>query len=453
MATTPKNAQVKALTMAEMTAKYGFNDYSSEARARGMVMESSLPKQHELEADQIEAIKQTNSKGFKIIDIDPNQLDRPTFAPPYSQELFYRMFGYEFSYEGNMARVDNTGAVTPGQTSNAYWRTVELDIPGNFLKIEFLPSRMAEGFPLFAGDMEDTFTATGGVTNINVQNNTWGSKSPNSTGSKRNVMLDFENPTETPILVRDGDCYQTYFSKVLITFKQMNVRIRITIGTNSQIRSNYEKPTNLSLWSGEGFTRANQIHPTPFSITDHQVNNSSYTGITVGGSIVETALFMVDRTQAFTNNVGVGVLMVTGFSGLIWRAVNDFDGVYDFELMIGTVNGVGTVTGLDKRVAGFTCNFWRGSAGFGSSQLSSALSFPEPIRVCLKSGQALILRIVPLFRSNTIDVNAKFECKGYCFGSLAGTGFGGDVVPFTLGAVFRDHPYPNDNDIRFYPGP
>jgi len=442
--------QVKYLTTSDFIKKYGDAMFTSEGIRRGLKMESELPKAHELKAEEINAIRQTQSKGFRIIDIDPNQLDRFEYYCSYTEAVLNNLVGQDYAVEDGVRRFDNTGAATPGSTNDPYWRTVNIPISGNFLKIEYLPARPYDG----GLSSTATFNSPDGIVTSTIPQNTNAPDEATFMASKRVMLLDFENITDRPIFVKPGDVYKTYFTNFYLTFKEMNCRIRVTIGSNSEIETSYESPKNLAMWDGGGFIRENVMHPVPFCMTEADLIGS-YGGIAVGISTLSYLLIgnqfgITPGSSSRNQNLGVSVMYLTGFTGIGYlQAGGDFIDLTNFELFLaGFDSATLNITTLKKRLASFnTSNYSVGAAnGVGLAQSDNGVNFNEPLRVTLQAGECLAVRLIPSYRNVAHNVFCKFQVTGYVVGGLDVLG-----TRFETPIRFKEHPYPLDNDLRYFP--
>lgn len=444
-------APVKLLTTSEFIQRYGNSMFTSEGIRRGLEMDSQVSQAHKLKAEEIDAIKQTNSKGFRIIDIDPNQLNRSDYMCSYTQEQILAFIGNDYAFEGGAFRYDNSGASTAGSTTIPYWRTINIPIAGNFLKIEILPARTIDNFIV-------PFDPTNPVSYVNVNSdpqNTSVQEIAVLNAAKTNILLDFETITSNPHIVKNGDIFETYFTNLYITVKQMNCRIRIIIGSNSKISSIYQKPVNLSLWDNGGFTRQETPHSSPFCFTDHQQNAIDFTGAQVASSTVYFSLIRnspVFTGVASSSNAGVVVLFITDFGGYSYAKYGgDFVSVCDCQLVICEYNqsiDPHTPTSVVKVVASFSHTYRAiGVAnGVGMSQSDQGNAISEPIRIVLQSGQGLFVRQMPVYKTAIQDIFVKYHVNGYMVGGFAPT------IPFGYAVHrFTDHPFPMDNASAGFP--
>lgn len=447
--------QVKYLTTSEFVQKYGNSMFTSEGIRRGGEMDSQISRSHQLKAEEIDAIKQTNSKGFRILDIDPNQLSRSEYMCSYTQEQLLSIVGSDYAFEGGVFRYDNTGAATANSTTIPYWRTIAINVPGNFLKIEILPARSIDDQVVPADNSNPS-----SYVNVNSQpQNTNEPEIATHTAAKTPILLDFETITSNPHFVKNGDCFETYFTTIYLTVKQMNCRIRVIIGSNSKITSTYQKPVNLSLWDSGGFTRQETPHPVPFCFTDHEQNAASFTGVAVASSTIYWPVFLNypayrfnGMASGFFNNLGVGAVFITDFGGYSYAQYGgDFVSVVDCQLVIGEVdvNVNPTVpTTIIKTIASFSHTYRAVGAanGVGMSQSDQGNALSEPIRVTLKSGQALFIRQMPVYKSAIQDIYVKYHINGYIIGGLSQNG-----NLDCLSHRFTDHPFPFDNNTDGFP--
>ena len=102
-------------------------------------LENLSEDDNKLNADKLEAIKQSNSKGFRVLDINPNLLSRADFFCKYQDDVLRQYVGNENVYETSTIKFDNVGSPTNNQSiQSPYWRSIEIPIQGNYLKIELL---------------------------------------------------------------------------------------------------------------------------------------------------------------------------------------------------------------------------------------------------------------------------------------------------------------------------
>lgn len=413
-------------------------------------IQSARATQFDLSSDEIQAIVQRSQKGFQIIDIQPNALTRDQNFCVLPDERIIEIIGAQ--NEGNGA-----GATVDGQASTysmvPYWRTVQLPITGNFLKIEFLPT-IIQG--------TDTYYAPAN----NVQNAYYDAQNADATAQvdiahryagSRVILLNFEDTTQKPILVDDGQIFKGYFTNVILTFKQLSPRIRVTVGFNTEIvTSRNNAPRNLHMWGTSGILDKNVFNPISFCITDRDVSGaSSGLGIAIsyGQTITKPLLQAYNNTYSGTNKYADGV-------SIVW--ISKWAFACFSQISPGSITGSASLEGelfiYDNNTSTYikrlgTKIFEFGSdLNAGNNTLRDDSCFIEPIRVVLKPNQEI--------RAKFTYVNGfgapptpliKFSLLGYSLGKLNGSGGTGLVTPFILDCKLTDNPYNSDLDYRFQP--
>lgn len=425
---------------------------------------------HKLKAEEIDAIRQTQSKGFWVVDIDPNALPKNSFGCVYDDQTIGRMLGSPMNGYGFPVRVDSTAAAQTAGSNTPYWRTVTVEKPGNWVKIEFLPARASRTLepenivnPVsvpFSGDIQNTdvLTNTDQYTDsIAVQ------------AGQRTVLVDFETPSATPHIARHGTIFKTYFSNLLISFSQLNVRIRITIGFNSEIHDHNHKEETLHLFGGQGLTTDSPIHPVPFCINDYDVVGSGYAGTSNNGvqwpngisSPVYLPLIFTPRkyrpVTLAPGNIpnGIGIVYITNIR-VSMTALDVPNPIFaDIDLVQMKLDNALQPLYLIKRFASIHGHFppKDPAANLNWQVFTGEQSFQTPIRVSLRPNEALVLRIIGPNLGGAPNGYVKFSVNGWSFGDLSGkpATFGFNCIPYETEYQFKEHPFPQDLDTGGFP--
>lgn len=421
-------------------------------RANGGTFGAFNSTSHKLDAEEIDAIKQTQSKGFKVIDIDPNALNKEDFFCVYDESTLARLIGAEFSGWGTPnTQVDTLAPPSANGSPRPYWRTVNIDLPGNFLKIEFLPARTTETREFTLSPDENPISLV--PQNTNDIGNTDQYSSSAITAGKRTCLVDFETPTPTPHLARHGTIFKTYFSSFFFTFKQMNVRIRLTIGYNSEIQEETNKESTLALFGGYGLTTDSPTHPITYCLTDRDVNTVGYEGIAFQALPQYANLVFSAYEGPFTENpMGLSLFYITEFSGMSFFLTpsENANAFFVGELELVHVKLDALQVNIDypiKRLASLTLS------ASNSQRNMSNVRPSEPIRVSLRPGEALALRYSGSWgTSPTTTTLFKFQIHGYTFGNWSGSDLSGiPRTPFFTELCYREHPFPQDVATRNMP--
>lgn len=407
-----------------------------------------------IDAEQINAIKQQQVRPLRVIDIDPNSVDKESGWCVYGDDVLSRMFGPTQNGYGINARIDNEGASTVSGRPTPYARTLQFDIPGNWLKVEFLPARtQGQGRVVQTSLLENPVNTIPQNTNL-TENNGQFFGMGEAAGS-RALLLDFESVSATPLLVEDGAEFENYFSGFFLTFYQLNVRIRITIGYNSKTKQEVFKEPNLYMFGGRGLTTKSPIHPIWYSVTDREVEITNTLGIVLSASGTRNIIFNIDRPAPSTPGDGYGnaLLYISSFSSMLWQAtaLAGSHGVYDIEILQMGIDLLYNPTNVIKRLTAFTlvCNGVGGNAGSVNGNYG-VKNFSQPIRVNLRPMECIGLRWTQIVASSA-TARLKFNLEGYTFGTFTGSGLAGTSAPFFMNTMYSENPFPQDMDTQDLP--
>lgn len=451
----------------EALAKQQSEKYTNESRNVGNKIENFGDTDHALDANKLDAIKQKNSKGFTVFDINPNNLSRDNYPCVYSGDTIGRILGYDYTMLFNADTLDsvtNQDGIF-GYAPFPYWRSVEINKPGNWIKIEYLDARFNnQGFvnsPQPQNNISDT------PQNTNIDYSSWEYEGNIiQTSAQQKILLDFENASPSPFVVKSGDTFETYFSSVVITFKQLSPLIRITIGYNSKVVERSNTTNSLHLGNGHGY--ADQMHNlTPFCFSDRDFTqtpyySNSYAGIYCNGTttmyyplVINPLLARSGRTYSH----GLSMFYITDFKGFVYNTASTAtaEDLWDCELVIGKYDNSSTsmqpTLPLTKRIIGETYyNRFASSEPVFSSQ--GVTNLAEPIRVMLRPGEAIYLRITPSSVTNTSSL-FKFFINGYGAPMILQTTFFGQTISssglsvgrcafFLPTNFFTENPFPVD---------
>lgn len=427
-----------------------------EEAHRGGYFQKSDATVNQINAEEINAIKQQQIRPFRVIDIDPNSLDKEGFWSVYGDDVLSRMFGPTqngFGIAG--VRIDNEGAGTILGRPSPYYRTIQLDIPGDYLKVEFLPARsQGQGRYVETSVLENPVNTIPQNTNLTENSGQFFGMAEAAGG--RQILVDFETVSATPILAEDGDEFKNYFSTVFLTFQQLNVRIRVTIGYGAEVRSKNYKETNLYMFGGRGLTTKSPIHPIAFCLTDREADPTTVQGVLMTAGFTQNLLFNIDRPAPATPGTGYGnaIFYITGFNGMLIQstAIGGSYGVYDIELLQCGIDLVYNPTNVIKRITKMTLISNSQAANADSSNGNFVTKcFTQPIRVNLRPMECLALRWTQL-TSGSNSSRLKFEIEGYSFGTMVSSALDGSTsCPMFFNTMFSENPFPQDMDTQDLP--
>jgi len=413
---------------------------------------------HDLEAQKINAIKQKNSKGFRIIDINPNLLSREEYFCVYNDADLREIYGNVILNETSTEKYDNAGSPIAGQiTQLPYLRTVQIPFEGTFLKIEVLPARvnMARNSTQPFDSLVDPKCFPQNATLIS------GSYDSSSVLSGIDeVLLEFESPTGKPHVIRGSATFETYFTNIILTVKQGMPRIRITVGFNSTVKEEKDAPKNLHVWKGHGLADQGAHTPKQFCITDQDVTlpNPIVEGLfglrnASGNGLIDVPLIINLDGSYGTINAPLGMHLgwITGFQASCYNefltsAVQPYAFV-KATLYIAKIDPfTASFIGFTERLACLNVTTSPGNAQTNSNFGNVVNYSGEPIRYQLQRGEALWLRLQTQGRllDNTW---AGFSINGYSIGGLKSSSvLATPYGPFEPKLSLTENPYMEDLD-------
>lgn len=424
---------------------------------------------YELEAKKLEAIKQQSSKGFQIFDINPNNIEREDAFCAYPPDVMTTMIGTESvnsisaAGAGDLYYDNSTGVFSNGApVILPYWRSIYIPVAGNFLKVEYLPARIGTD----TGDFNTNKNSNQRIQNSTEPQNTtekdfydfYAPFSPtyfnaNKVASDRIIFLDFNEPTDKPIIIKHGERVKNYFNGVWLTFKQDSPRIRVTIGFNSEISTVDDRPQNLHLWRGHGLMNDSFINPVPFCISNFEVADTF--GLQTTGPVIEHCIFANPTARSTWEQNGLSVFWITNFlCDYLFASTDNLVSGVRFILYVKSLGTVASkfVTGsvkikklLDRTVIKQS---QPGSVGMPNF-------IGEPLRVTLRRETGLFLRIIPQYGSgSSAQWTNYFTLEGYSMGPIQNYLLSAESVPrnpFVTRYKLGENPYPIDLDDLYSP--
>lgn len=373
----------------------------------------------QLEAERLNAIRQRQSRGFTIIDINPGLAsgnDYPVTIP------------YEFLFDGtNFIPADNDSI-----TKN--FRSIPIDIAGNFVKIEYIYENNSQA-NAFNGvntrpiaktkyaSVFKNFNIINGLPYPNTADLTTNYTSYDFDNYARNkVFIGFNDTISKPHLVtRSGDAFNTYFNSLVIHFNIGCPKIRITIGFNSDKTDGpTDAPINAQLHlmgSGRLFKDFDSpLIPFNFNsgdeLTPYDIRGTTY--FAAVATQIASKFLVINPTQitgSGTDDLGYSVLFLTNIEFNASRN-NAIDLSIGFNLRVGPA--VGPTNPNNIRVFS---TYLRLNNGAASENGSAKHTLQTPIRVVIPSGQLLYLDIY-YFGSAPSLFNVTYAISGYSLGML-----------------------------------
>lgn len=259
-------------------------------------------------------IIQKRERAFNVFDVTPYNLSSTQFRPQLSIEQIKSKVGYEAD--------NDVLSGNPTGISLAFWRTIELPVPGTSFKFEFLPAQV--NFPFYAlgvvpGDATSPENySKQDLTNPYLLNSSMPRNIPPRTDflklmGSRTILVQFDDPGSTPFLVKDGDVINVPFQRAYITFKIYLPRFSVMLGYNAEIKSpsdNRLMQSQLATGPGFGMWNNPSRHPVPFCFT--QDDQAVPTVASSFSADVTVDIFDLDNISPTT--YGLGTLWITNFS-------------------------------------------------------------------------------------------------------------------------------------------
>lgn len=465
-------------------------------QAVGAKMKAPATSPHAQIAEEMIAVQQRNSKGFRVLDFSPFNFPRADYYPQIDKNYLYDLLGPEAVTLASGLYEDGTNVVS----DLPYWRTVEVPVQGNFLKVEFLPARQNEYWaswgstlPAQIPDNTDTLDNSDSFTAFSPKHAT-----------DKFFFVSFQDNQGNQIIAKHGDVFKTEFTTFFITFKTTIPRFRITIGYNSTIENSDDRAANMQIAYGPGFGVFNnpQVNPVPFEITDKDLNGfqntvpgTGYGYFYVNGSSsfeadlisnvpritgrcykaggansdLQLAQYNAAGAYQYTND---GTSAACAISGGTWTPDNFLNNgmiVGWITHFLGNFSVTYDAAFTSKMMVDVTLEIYRytsnGASGAPARRLltipivldglmdSQQFNVPlrEPVRFCLMSRDSLRIFVTnkPTNVLASKTVYCKFAVGGYTLGGLFGhgTNAGYPAAPFDAYHKFTENPYPMDQQF------
>ena len=296
------------------------------------------------------------------------------------------------------------------------WRTVQVNITGTFLKFEY---SQAGRNPVVVTAANRSPTATQIASFFPYLSGNATNPGNYSQNSERNYVIQFGSTKSPVITVRDGDCFNCPFQTVYISFKTLAAPFRLTIGNNSNIKSNSDHRvmnSNIAFGPGCGLWENSNYHAVPFCFTPDNYQNTTWApDRTLNNATAIWNMITNDPAAASALGIkcptGTAILWVTSF--IAWSRGDN---------AVTTVRWV-----LNKsNSAGVNQTIFEAATSGGASNVSTLfvndrVTFTPaiPVRVLLRQGE-----VFSLLANNTTAANQGFiswTVNGYIVGGLSQT--------------------------------
>lgn len=377
---------------------------------------SALDDGFALEAEKLNAIRQKQSRGFTIIDINPGLLTE--------QEAVCNL-PYEFLFDGTGFMPNQTGSVAKN------FRTVPLDISGNFLKIEYIYENNQRS-NILSGSVLPPKTNIKYVESLETVDGEFDLKTGQTESSfdqfaRNKIFVGFGDNIQKPhIVTRSGDYFNTYFNSLSLTFNIGCPKIRITIGFNSE---KHDGPNVAAVNSNLEMTGAGRMFSdldsvmTPFCLTEYDNGTSGkyYLTQSIGTTLVQpliqnTGYNYNSSTDYNQRSLGYSLIYI---NRIRFHAQKGSDAIptymrvniYLSNFLIPPIIGPAIQT---KRVHSFT--LFLSDRGPNLDYGVYQLEMKNAIRVIIPNGNLLLMETAITGGAGVVGYD--FSIDGYAYGEL-----------------------------------
>lgn len=378
----------------------------------------------------IAGLIQQRPKAFSVYDVTPYNLNQQTFGCRIPANVLASKVGWE-----------GEGYADATNSFNS-WRTIEFPTPGTNFKFEWLPGQI--NFPLvYSGggtnpqdfgkeDLSD-------ITQMPTPNAFTVGFAGEPIISSRVVLVQFDDPTSTPIIIKAGDTVNIPFFTVFITFKTLTPRFNVMLGYNTTIKStgdDRQMQSQLATGPGFGMWDNPSRHCMPFCFTNRNNQNGAgagYSQITDAGDATHT-LFNLANISPLP--IGVATGWITSFT---FAASDGSSGTTSFfSDMVAQIWIQGATSAKTKLLAQINLHWtnsrngaFAGTNWFERNMHSVTKNFDTPIRFTLTqhspattaaTPSANLQQLIVYVKSNMSPAsgitNYTFTIEGYTFGGI-----------------------------------
>lgn len=425
---------------------------------------------HEVDIATAISQLQKRSSGFNVTDIKPMKLSGSQYSLLLPLSAVTDILGLE--YDDLNLQPSPPLQNFANNTTGTAWRTIQLPILGNFLKIEFLPTQ--SNFQINTISQNDTANSLrkidlgysqlddGAVNIFNTANNSPHSAQGTTTYYEREInrqiLIQFDSISNPLMIAKTGEVFKTPFSSVFIHCKTGCPPFRIISGYNSEVVSpqdNRVMNSNPAFGPGHGLWEGNgSRHCVGFSIGtggDPGANALITVASPVNNVLVNTVFNQkvtgVTSNQPIPNNVnahGLAIGWITNMNLSIISQGNAGDGNGQIWLQVSSA-----ISSYSKIILSLPFTYKKGTAA------NVFVSFNIPKRFVLKPGYRLDLMINHSNTSNE-TINMQYSIDGYVYGKiLTGLPVSGHPVLATVPGFQMDtvtiDPFPLDQlEVQTY---
>lgn len=349
-----------------------------------------------------------------------------------------------------------------GATSTAPWVTIPIQTPGNFIKFEFLPSKvnymMSDPDALVPGSYSTAGFVRANVDesyNPSIVNNTGltpadpSADNPSNSywsfwGAHTQIFVQFDTTDSPLILVKDGDIFNLPFNVIFVTFAIQTPPFSIIVGNGSTIinsRDHKVMASNPAFGPGDSLWTNPKRHCTAFCISEQDQGFGGSNTIGSGATITKTLFSQVVTGSPSPNMAGVAIGWISNFLISGAQVGNTTAGLFlEYKIYVLRTDG-------SKKLITRALILQAGGGASASTSASVNLErqFSIPKRFVLKSGEKLMLDV-----QNTSGQVAQytFTIDGYVYGRVNSQSVEGTAFPGYQLDTVTSNPFPLDNNRK-----
>ena len=419
-----------------------------------LVMEPPKNDPYERDYEQILAIQQKGSKGFRTFDIDPFLITQTDYPCQIANSVLGNLFGFQDGMRQFAAGVDTD--VAP------FFRTVEIVANATWVRFEMLPPRLNDKFrgnvgafptgPVIEGQSWGPVFPDTGTGRTTIDANEIGAYSVN-----QNLVVQFESPDSSPLIVKHGDVFKVPFNTMFVTFKQWTHRFRIVVGYNTEAEAfdNRLLATRPAFHGVGGFLNSAEVHYTPFSINTGDLNGSFVNTIATQEAVGQRSDTLI-RNPVPSGNGG----SYDHGSSYVWLRRFEINGrtvvstarevAVNFSLYVYGPISLGGATARKRRLASLSKTFrveFSGAGVYTDGNFKLELETDELIRARLGYGDEIRLISEIEAGSGNTQIRWQFDLEGYVLGGLEGQPLAvvfTPITPFDCTLQLSEEQYPLD---------
>lgn len=401
------------------------------------------------------AIIQQRQYPFNILDIRPfNYFDFSTLKVirPLQANLrdILNKVGVDFE-----SGLNATFGLDQALHSNAPWATEVIQTPGNFLKIEFLPSKVNYMWsdlnttnPLSTtvftrANQDQSYNPSKFHNDANFTPTDPSQDNPSNTywsfwGHHSQIFVQFDSPDAPLILAKDGDIFELPFNAVYITFAIQAPAFSVITGNGATVRNSRDHKV---MASNPAFGPADELwtipkrHCTPFCFGEGDQVSSSGLSIAAGATSTLTLFSQTVSGSPAATLSGLAIGWISNIE-LSASASTASDPLY-LEMRVIVLRPDGT----SKQLTRLTLINRTGSPP--AAVIERNYSIPK--RFTLKTGEKLQV-LTKNIAGGGAGITVNWNIDGYVWGRINSQLSNSNAFPGYQLEAIQSNPFPLDNN-------